>query len=87
MERKKVLSKASDVREVLADFDELRKQVRLLMRAEPGKIRVQLDAELVEFERLSQSPNDSTAMTTRMNVLTKYLNAPSLIKKKLKELK
>lgn len=87
MERNRVLSKISDAREALADFDELRKQVRLLMRAEPGKIRVQLDAELVEFERLSQSPNDSNAMTTRMSVLTKYLKAPSLIRKKQKELK
>lgn len=29
--------------------------------------------ELLEFDRLLQSPNDETAMTTRLKVLTKFL--------------
>jgi hypothetical protein len=89
LERDKVLSGVDECRDALAGFDELRRQVRAIMRAAAtgAAARVQLDPELVEFERLSQSPNDIAAMEKRMAVVTKYVTSPQLSKRKLKELK
>ncbi len=89
LERDETLSSTEDCREILTEFDGLRRQVRLLMRAAAagaGHVRVQLDPDLVEFERLSQSPNDVAAMKFRMKTLSAFLSNPKLIKTRLRAL-
>lgn len=85
LERERFLSGLADCRSALAEFDELRRQVRSLMRR--GQPRVELDAELVEFERLSQSPNDVAAMTSRSKLLRRYLSQPNLIRDRLEAMR
>jgi len=86
LERDKILSSTSEARRLLAEFHEVRRQVRSLMRvaSTTGTGKVKLDPELVEFERLSQSPNDVAAMTTRMQTLTSYIQNPKQIRSKLR---
>jgi hypothetical protein len=58
------------------------------MRAAIAEARPKrVDTELVEFERLSQSPNDVAAMKSRMTTLLKYIENPTLIKGKRRALK
>jgi hypothetical protein len=86
LERGKSLSGArGDTRDTLANFDKLRRQVRSLMLASPDSKK--LDARLVEFERVSQSLNDITAMQTRAAVIKDYLENPGKITSALKALK
>jgi hypothetical protein len=80
LEREKVLSSQAECRESLVEFENLRREIRAQMNTDSGVNRVRLDPELVEFERLSQSPNDSGAMTARMATLKKYVSKPTLIK-------
>jgi hypothetical protein len=89
LEREKTLSGTKDAREWLLEFDELRRQIRALMGvgASGGVTRVKLDPELVEFERLSQSPNDVAAMTNRMKTIARFITDPKLIRAKSRAMK
>lgn len=89
LERDRELSRVEEARALLSEFDSLRRQVRSIMknRAVTTELdNIKLDPELVEFERLSQSPNDVAGMKFRMTTLVKYLHNPKLAKSKLKEL-
>jgi hypothetical protein len=62
----------TSLRKQFSDFEQLRRSNRQGAESDEfGKI----DMELIEFDRLSQSPNDKSALEFRLSVLRKHVSA------------
>lgn len=64
-------------RNTLADFEDTRKQNRLIAEEDLAGANY----ELVEFDRLSQSPNDKVAIDYRLQVIKDFISDPAKYKK------
>jgi hypothetical protein len=69
----KVLSESGITldRQVLLNFESKRKENRQLIQSD--EYNKEVDFELIEFDRLSQSSNDTLAMKSRLHTLVKHL--------------